>query len=294
MYKQVCVSVMAATTTYLRPDMLAAALDALASKPLTVAAGCTDLFPSTESKALPYDVLDITGIEGLSGIRLDENGLTIGGTTTWSEIAEADLPPALHALQLAAREVGSRQIQNRGTLAGNICNASPAADGIPPLLVLNAQVELSAASGVRHLPLTEYLLGPRKTQRRADEILTSVRIPSPALAGQSHFLKLGARTYLVISIAMTAARVVIEDGVVTEAALAVGACGPVARRIDAAEQALIGQPLNPDAITDQLVAGALSPIDDIRADAGFRITSAAELLRRTLRAIEAGPGGMTQ
>lgn len=283
---------MPATMTYLRPDMLTSALDALASRPLTVAAGCTDLYPSTERKSLPYDVLDITGIESLSGIRRDQDGLRIGGTTTWAEIAEADLPPALRALQLAAREVGSRQIQNRGTIAGNLCNASPAADGVPPLLVLDAEVELSASSGVRILPLADYLTGPRKTQRRPDEILTAVKIPAKALTGSSHFLKLGARTYLVISISMVAARVVIEDGIVIEAALSVGACGPVAQRLDAAERALVGQPLNPDVITDQLVAEALSPIDDIRADADYRNTSAAELLRRTLRVLQVGPGDM--
>lgn len=270
------------TGAYLRPETLDAALQVLASGSFTIAAGCTDLFPATERRALPGDVLDITGIADLSGIAWEEGGLRLGATATWTEIAHADLPPALRALQLAAREVGAMQIQNRGTLAGNFCNASPAADGVPPLLVVDAEVELRSIAGMRKLPLGDFLAGPRQTRRKPDELLTAVIVPAASLAGASHFLKLGARSYLVISIAMTAARLVIDDGVVTDAALAVGACGPVATRLPDVERAVIGKALNADLIEDQAVASALSPIDDPRADAAYRASSAAELLRRTI------------
>ncbi|MEM7044614.1 MAG: xanthine dehydrogenase family protein subunit M [Pseudomonadota bacterium] len=273
------------TGAYLRPETLDAALDVLASGDVTVAAGCTDLFPATERRELPGRVLDITGIQELSGISVEEGGLRLGAATSWTAILRADLPPALRALQLAAREVGAMQIQNRGTLAGNLCNASPAADGVPPLLVVDAEVELRSISGTRRLPLADFLTGPRRTARRSDELLTAIFIPQTALAGNSYFLKLGARSYLVISIAMTAARMVIEDGIVTDAALAVGACGPVATRLPEVERALVGHPLRADAITDAAVARTLSPIDDVRADAGYRSRSAAELLRRTVKAL---------
>ena len=133
-------------------------------------------------------------------------GLRIAACTTWSEIRDAALPPACDALRAAAAEVGGRQIQNAGTIGGNLCNASPAADGVPPLLALDAAVELASAAGTRRLPLAAFLLGPRRTDRRPGEILTAVLLPEAALAGRSVFLKLGARRHLVISIAMVAVR----------------------------------------------------------------------------------------
>ena len=272
--------------SYRRPDDLASALELLAAGDMTIAAGCTDLFPATESKTLPGRVLDVTGIGELSGISWTDRHLRIGATTTWSEILRADLPASLRSLQLAAREVGAKQIQNRGTVAGNLCNASPAADGVPPLLTVDAEVELRSQGGSRSLPLSEFIAGPRKTALEGNEILTAVLIPRTSLAGSSHFLKLGARAYLVISIAMVAARVSLEGGLVTEAALAVGACGPVATRLPDLERALTGQPFDLDrihrVIDDAAVASALSPIDDVRAEAAYRAGSAAELLRRGL------------
>lgn len=270
------------TYRYLRPDNLDDALTALAAGHLVRAAGCTDLLAATERKVLPGDVLDLTGINSLRGITQTDDHVRIGGGTTWTDIIRANLPPAFDGLKLAAREVGSIQIQNRGTVAGNLCNASPAADGPPPLLTLNASVELSSLRGVRQLPLAKFITGPRQIALQPDELLTAVLIPVAATHGVSHFLKLGARKYLVISIAMTAARIVIEDGVVAEAALSVGACSPVATRLAEAEAALIGAPLDPLRITDAMVDAALSPIDDVRADAGYRRSSAAELVRRTL------------
>ena len=116
-------------------------------------------------------------------------------------------------------------------------------------------------------------------------MVTAILIPQAALDGRSHFIKLGARAYLVISVAMAAVRVHVENGVVTQAAVAVGSCGPVATRLAAVEAALIGKPLSSGAITDDAVRAALAPIDDIRADAAYRNISAAELVRRTVEAL---------
>lgn len=271
---------------YHRPKDLAQALDLLAATPPRIAAGCTDLFPATERKFLPGPVLDITGIAALRGIAQTDDGLLIGATTTWSDIVRADLPPALDGLKLAAREVGAMQIQNRGTVAGNLCNASPAADGVPPLLTLDAEVRLQSRASQRQIPLAEFITGPGQTTLRPDELVTAIFLPAPALAGYGHFLKLGARRYLVISIAMTAARLRIEDGIVRDVALAIGSCGPVAARLPEVEAALIGSPLDPARITNDAVAAALSPIDDVRADAAYRAQAAAELMRRTVAALE--------
>ncbi|MGB3243384.1 MAG: FAD binding domain-containing protein [Sulfitobacter sp.] len=270
---------------YLRPVVLEDALDALAAGAWRIAAGCTDLFPATERKALQGAILDITRIENLRGISRTEDGIRIGAATTWTDLIRADLPPACTGLQLAAREVGASQIQNRGTIAGNLCNASPAADGVPPLLTLDAVVEIRSATSTRHVPLQEFITGPRQTALSPSEMVTSVLLPETALAGKGHFVKLGARAYLVISISMTAARLVVEDGVVTQAALSIGSCGPVATRLPEVEALMIGKPIDTGLISDAMVAAAINPIADMRADAAYRATSAAELLRRTVEVL---------
>ena len=276
-------SKMPSDSNYQRPDTLAAALRLIEGSDYRVAAGCTDLFPATERKILPGSILDITGIEDLRGVSETKTGMRIGATTTWSDIIKADLPPAFDGLKRAAREVGATQIQNRGTIAGNLCNASPAADGVPPLLTLDAHVELQSAAATRQLRLQDFLTGPRKTQKATNEILTAIHIPREALKGSGHFLKLGARRYLVISIAMAAARLQIEGGVVRHAAISIGSCGPVATRLPKAEAALTGHPLDPSRIKDDMVLDAIAPIDDIRADAGYRMQAAAELVRRCVQ-----------
>lgn len=266
--------------TYLRPDTLKEALEALEEGAPRVAAGCTDLFPATETRTLQGPILDITGIDGLRGVKKTGTGWVLGATTTWTDILRADLPPAFDGLKLAAREVGATQIQNRGTLAGNLCNASPAADGVPPLLTLNAEVELASRRGRRRLPLNKFITGPRAIALAPDEMVVAVHVPNSAGRGVSGFLKLGARHYLVISIAMCAARLVVENGKVSEAALAVGACGPVAVRLPEVEAALVGHPMDPGLVDGALVTAALHPIDDVRADARYRSEAAVELLRR--------------
>lgn len=270
---------------YARPTELDEALRLMAARPWTVLAGGTDLYPATTARQLAGDVLDIGGLDPLRGIAETATHWRIGGRTTWTEMMRAALPPAFDALKLAAREVGSVQVQNAGTVAGNLCNASPAADGVPALLVLDAEVELASAAGRRTISLPDFLTGPRRTARRADELFTAVLVPKRAAAGRSTFLKLGARKYLVISIAMVAVRLATEAGRVTEAAVAVGACSAVAQRIAAVERALAGRPADARlarAVREQDVATHLAPIDDVRGSAAYRVQAAAELIRRAL------------
>ncbi|HEU0222398.1 MAG TPA: FAD binding domain-containing protein [Paracoccaceae bacterium] len=272
---------------YARPRRLDEALALLAERPWKVLAGGTDLFAGTSRPALAGDVLDITAIPELRGISDGTRELRIGAALSWAELVRAALPPAFDGLKAAAREVGSVQIQNTATVGGNLCNASPAADGAPPLLTLDAEVELASARGTRRLPLGGFLAGPRRTRLERDELLTAILVPSAACAGRSAFLKLGARRYLVISIAMAAARLVLSEGRVREAAIAVGACSPVATRLPAIEAALAGLPADRSlaaAIDDAAVARSLAPIDDVRADAAYRRRAAAELVRRAVAA----------
>lgn len=262
---------------YARPTDLSEAV-ALAAKGYRILAGGTDLYPGA-GWGLSGDVVDVTAVQDMRGIS-QGNGLRIGASTTWSEVAEAALPPALHALQQAALQVGGRQVQNAGTIGGNICNASPAADGIPPLLALSAEVEIAGPSGPRRIPLEQCLIGPRKLALSPGEILVAIHIPATALQGRSAFLKLGARRHLVISIAMAAVRLVVQNGQITTATAAIGACGPTARRLPAFEHSLIGQKVNVIEIRPDLIHPALSPIDDLRASADYRTKAAVTLLRR--------------
>ena len=196
----------------------------------------------------------------------------------------APLPRSFDALKSAAREVGSVQIQNRGTVAGNLCNASPAADGVPPLLVLDAEVELTSQAGVRRMPLADFIVGNRKTCRKQDELLTAVLIPRTADDGKSVFLKLGARRYLVISISMVAVVVQEEDGKIREARIAVGSCSAAAQRLNALEGHLAGVSMRDDlgAAVKPEHLSSLSPIDDVRATAEYRVDASLRLVRRAL------------
>jgi len=267
---------------YLRPTSLDEALQALA-RPWTVLAGGTDFYPARVGRAIDENVLDIGGIAVLRGITAGPDGWRLGATTTWSELLEADLPPLFDGLRHAAREVGGRQIQNAGTLAGNLCNASPAADGVPPLLALDATVELAGRAGTRHLPLASFITGNRRTVLAPGELLIAVHVPKAARHARSAFLKLGARRYLVISIAMAAATLEVENARITAVRIAVGACSEVARRLPALEAALVGATVESLAArVEASQLAPLSPIDDVRGSAGYRREVVVTLLRRLL------------
>ena len=252
-----------------------------------ILAGGTDFYPALGERLPQGDVVDITALEEISGISFEAECIRIGGLTTWTELIRTRLPRCFDALKAAAREVGSVQIQNRGTVAGNLCNASPAADGVPPLLALDAEVELASAAGSRRMPLAQFITGNRKTQRRADEILAAVLVPRTMENAASAFLKLGARKYLVISISMVAAVVLADQtGCVAEAHVAVGSCSAAARRLGMLEKDLVGRRV------DSGIAGVareehlaeLSPIDDVRATAEYRRDASLTLVRRALEA----------
>jgi CO/xanthine dehydrogenase FAD-binding subunit len=275
---------------YAQPTSLDEALALLAGGSWIVLAGGTDVYPALGEDPVTQPLLDVSRIEALRGIGLKPDGaIRIGALSTWTDIVRADLPSAFDALKQAAREVGSVQIQNRATIAGNLCNASPAADGVPPLLVLDAQVELTGGSGNRLVPLKDFIKGNRQTVRAGSELVTAIHIPASALDGKSAFFKLGSRRYLVISIAMIAARLAAnEDGIVTDAAVAVGACSAVAQRLPKLEAALKGQPVSASAgIAAPEHLGVLSPIDDVRAPAAYRMDAALEGVRRALGAAAA-------
>ena len=271
---------------YARPQTLDEAVHLLAETGGSVLAGGTDFYPSLGDRPVAGSVVDISRIREMKGVTTTGDEVRIGGLTTWSELLVSSLPRCYDALKSAAREIGGVQIQNRGTVAGNLCNASPAADSVPPLLALDAEVELLSRSGKRRLPLAEFIVGNRKTQRRQDEILTAVIVPRGLDDAASVFLKLGARRYLVISIVMVAAVVKARNGRVEEARIAVGACSARAQRLTELEQALKGMPATRGigaAVRPEHMA-ALSPIGDVRATASYRSEAALTLVVRALEA----------
>ncbi|MDF1794094.1 MAG: FAD binding domain-containing protein [Thalassobaculaceae bacterium] len=271
-------------TRYLRPSDLDEALRSLADGRWTVLAGGTDHFPARAICDLEEDILDVTALRALKGIERSATGLRIGAAATWRSVIDADLPAACDGLKAAAREVGGAQIQNRGTVGGNLCNASPAADGVPALLSLDAEVELASISGTRRLPLDRFVLGNRKTALAPGELLTAIHLPAAALDGTGRFLKLGARRYLVISSVMVAGTMQLAaDGTIAAARLAVGACTAAAVRLGTLETALVGlSPTDAAARLDDSHLSALAPIADVRGDAPYRRDTARTLVRRCL------------
>ena len=277
---------------FLRPTTLREATQALAEGGQVLAGG-TDFFPALGTRPVTGTIIDVTRIRELRRIDLASDQVRIGGAITWREIAAAPLPRCFDALRAAAREVGGLQVQNRGTIAGNLCNASPAADSVPPLLILDAEVELTSSSGVRRLPLRDFIVGNRKTCLRSDEILSSVIVPLRLQDAPSIFLKLGARRYLVISITMMAALLSHDrNGRVAAARIAIGSCSATAQRLLELEHDLAGQPLR-HGLSSLVRANHLtpiSPIDDIRASAAYRRDATLTLVRRALDGcVEAQP-----
>ena len=277
-------------STYLQPESVEEAIAALVARPeLRVLAGGTDVYPSLGENVARAALLDITGIAALRGVRQDGDGLRIGALASWTDVQRADLPPGYRALQEAGREVGSPQIQNAATVVGNLCNASPAADGTVALMALDAEVRIDGPAGARTVPVADFVTGVRQVALGPGEIVTGLHLP-PA-PGRSHFRKLGARKYLVISIAMVAVQVEADEaGRIARAAVAVGSCSPVARRQPALEAALVGARRGDlaDAVRPDLIEG-LAPITDVRADARYRSEAAPILVRRALHACLDGP-----
>ncbi len=274
-------------TTYHRPRTLQEALAIRAATGAMPLAGGTDIHPLRTARSAwgePWTapVLDLSAVRDLDGITETQEGWRIGARTTWTAIAEAKLPPIFDGLRAAAREVGGRQVQNRGTIAGNLVTASPAGDGIPNLLALDAVVELASEVGRRRLAMRDFITGYRATALAPGELVAAIHIPR-CDGARGRFVKLGARRYLVISIAMAAAVIRCEGARIADARIAVGACSPVAQRLPALEAALRGTALADAAHVPQAAhLTPLSPIADIRASGEYRHDAALALLRDLL------------
>ncbi len=247
-------------------------------------AGGTDVIPKMKKRLFSADLLiDLNRIPGLSGIKLQEDGLHIGGLTRLAEIKESLLvKEKASALVQAIRVMASPPIRNRATLVGNLCTASPAADTAPPLLVLEASVRLQSDQGERIVPLSEFFLGPQKTARRPDEIVTEVIVPPQE--GRSAFLKLGRRKAFTLSVVSAAAFTRVRGEKFEEVRLALGAVAPTPIRSRKVEEALRGKEVNDENIARaaELVMGEVRPISDVRASEEYRREMSWVFTRRVL------------
>jgi CO/xanthine dehydrogenase FAD-binding subunit len=272
---------------YLRAASVSEALEAL-SLGFRILAGGTDLYPSRAARSLEGAFVDISGVSDLRVIEPIADGWRIGAAATFADVTRASLPLWCSGLQDAAREIGGVQIQNFATVGGNVCNASPAADGTVALLALDARVIVASRRGMREVALADFVTGPRRCDLASDEMVLAFDIPQRSQSARASFAKLGHRRYLVISVVM--ASLVLEcdeDETITGAWIAVGAMSARALRLRSLERDLVGQKCN-RSIADMVEARhleALTPLDDIRGTRAYRLAAASTLLRRMLESV---------
>ena len=272
---------------YVRVDSVDAMLEALGEDGATLLAGGTDLVVKMRAGLVAPDLLvDISDLNALRGV--SENGPTIEiGAATPEEdlLASSIVQEHLPLLAQVLAVLGSVQIRHRGTLGGNLVNASPAADSAVPLLLYNAEVVLTGRTGDRVLPVNAFLLGPGKTALAPGEFVRAVRIPRPERGFLSFFHKVGKRRALTISIASVGALVCAEGSRIVEARIAAGSIAPVPLRLRSVETLVRGVD-----VTERLIEAArraaiaaVSPISDIRASADYRREVTGGLVARALR-----------
>jgi CO/xanthine dehydrogenase FAD-binding subunit len=288
--------------TVLAPDRLDDALVALAGDPsLTVLAGGTDLMVEVNyGRRRPEDVLSLRRLPELRRWHVEPRAgggdeAVLGATVTYSDMLRPELAALLPGLAQAARTVGSPQIRNTGTLGGNLVTGSPAGDTLPVLVALDATVELAARTGRRCMAVREFLVGPKRTARRPDELVVAVRVP---VAGGNHeFLKIGVRNAMVIAVASCS---LVVDRERRAVACALGSVGPGPVRDHEAERWVTtrldwdrdGAP-HPSVVEGfgRRMAAASRPIDDHRATAAYRRQAVGVLARRALERAWGGGAG---
>ena len=225
----------------------------------------------------PECLIDLSLCPELYGIREEEASVHIGALTTFTELEKSELIGRLFpALQKAAAEVGGPQVRNRGTVGGNICAASPAADAAPPLLALDATVVAVGVNGERKIPIRKLFLAPRKTCLTPDEVVTEIILPKTG--SRSGFIKVGKRNALAVSSINMAVSAVITDGKLTDVRVAAGSCAPTPRLCPRTAACLLAGGLNAVPTAQEILMEEISPIDDRWATAEYRRMVAKNML----------------
>lgn len=269
----------------LQPKTLNDALNALAQNDSAIRplGGGTDMLVDIRAKRAQPDVLvALQNVNELRGITRENGHVRIGASTTIAEFLKNPLLTQYDALVGAAFVFANPMIRNCATIAGNIGSASPAGDMLPPLLALDAQIELVGSSGARAMPLHEFFIGPRKTARRTDELVAGLEIPPHS--GSSAFYKLGLRQADAISLVSVAVWLERDGEMTRDVRIALGAVAPRPLRALRAEEILRGQSFNETNLAQaaRIASEECAPIDDLRASANYRRRMVNVYVRRML------------
>jgi xanthine dehydrogenase small subunit len=252
-----------------------------------IIAGGTDLMVLMNARLLEAsDLLDIWRVDELRGIENEESTIRIGALTTYTQLIRSPLiREHVPALVAASRTIGAVQIQNRGTIGGNVVNASPAGDSLPVLAAYDAKIEVGSARGVRHIEYNEFYTGYRRTTLEPDELVLAVRIPKLKDGEQDFFWKVGTRRAQAISKTVMAARASVAGRTIESIAIGVGSVAPTVIRAHQTEKLLEGATLTPDIIEQakQTIAREIAPITDLRSTEHYRRTVTGNVLRKFLR-----------
>jgi aerobic carbon-monoxide dehydrogenase medium subunit len=258
-------------------------------------AGGTDLLPQLKNGLLkPACVVDLSGVSRVRALHADAGGLRVGAAVSARTLErDATTRRVYTSLAESGALVGSVQVRNLATLGGNLCNAAPSADMAPPLLALDAEAVIAGPRGERRVPLTDFFTGVRRTVLAADEVLLELVLPVPGARSGGQYLRHTPRRELDIAVVGVASQLTLSDGVCAKARIALAAVAPVPLRARAAEQALEGKPITPEAIerAAELAVGAAEPISDQRGSADYRRHLVHVLTRRTLRTALTRAGG---
>ena len=266
------------------PASLGEALDVLAQEnglwqPF---AGGTDLMVLLEAGKLPHrNYLNIWNLPDLRGIEVTEGHISLGALTTYTEIqAHEVLRREFPMLCQAASETGGLAIQNRGTLGGNIVNASPAADSPPALLAYDAELELASAKAARIVPYDSFHTGYKQMDIRPEELLRSIRLPRSTQISQHYYRKVGTRKAQAISKVCFAATAHMEGDRIGDVRIALGSVAPIPIRCGQTENTLRAKQINPDSLATAkaALAAEIAPIDDIRSTKDYRLRVSLNLL----------------
>jgi carbon-monoxide dehydrogenase medium subunit len=254
-----------------------------------VIAGGTDMLPAIRRGGLvckdDMRVVDITRIDELSGVEKHKNIIRIGAATRLSEIERSPIIKKYAPLLAeAVGEMASAQVRNSGTIGGNLCTASPAADTAPPLLALNATLLVNSQHAQKHVDLESYFTGPGKTILKPDEIVTEITLPAMKKDERCVWIKLGRRNVFTLSIVSVAVWIKIKNGVVKAVRIALGAVAPTPLRVHRTEEYLTGKKISSDLVENgiKLIPAEINPISDVRATASYRKDMAMVLTRRAL------------
>jgi len=262
-------------------------LEGLAQPGAVILCGGTDLLIKMRTGMIqPELLLDVMHVESLHGIRVDGSNIEIGAATLESDIIHSSLVSEhVPLLGTVLRQLGSVQIRNRGTLGGNIVNASPAADSVIPLLLYDSEIQIASSEGERWIRLEDFFTGPGRTTLESGEFVRTIRLPIPSDEFSPFFHKVGKRNALTIAIASLGTLICLDGGVIRELRVAAGSVAPTPLRLREVEEQLTGRTIEQTLITEarELAVNSISPISDIRASANYRKNVIGDLLIRALQ-----------